>query len=59
MKLTHTKITLGRGKNYVVVHDAEGVIRIEYNNAVTGRRPIFLNGRVGRAVIKQFKRMGS
>jgi hypothetical protein len=38
-------------KAYVVVRDRDGIIRVEYTNAVMGTRNLNLAGRVARAAI--------
>jgi hypothetical protein len=53
---TRTPVLLD-GKNYVVVHDNENILRIEYNHAVAGRRSLLLDSRVAQSVIRRFNRM--
>jgi hypothetical protein len=51
---TRTQVALGR-KRYTVVHDAQGIIRIEWVDAVRGRRPLMLDGVLARKVIAEFR----
>ena len=49
-----TKIYDGRHA-YIVIHDEQGVIGVEANNAVTGRKRIDLTGRVAKRVLEAFR----
>ncbi|MDL5034433.1 hypothetical protein QRD43_21195 [Pelomonas sp. APW6] len=50
---TTTTIKLGR-KAYRVVHDDQGVIRIEYTNAVLGDCNLYLDGAIAKKVLAEF-----
>lgn len=46
------------GKNaYIVIHDEQGVIGIEANNAVMGHKRIDMTGRVAKRVLAAFRTM--
>lgn len=53
--MTHrTQVEIG-SKRYIVVHDDQGVIRIAYDNAVTGQRSLNMDGRTAKTVLAKFE----
>jgi hypothetical protein len=44
-----------KGKRYIVVHDAQGVLYIKYDNAVMGEVPLMLDRPLARQVLAKFK----
>lgn len=54
MQAQRTKLYDGKHA-YVVIHDDQGVIGIEANNAVMGHKRIDLSGRVAKRVLAAFR----
>lgn len=52
--VTHTKVQIGR-KRYVVTHAGPEIVRINYDNAVLGSRPLDLTGRLAKQVLAKFR----
>ena len=45
------------GRRYDVVWDTQGVLGIEYNNAVMGTRRLFMDGEKAKFVLKKFNEL--